>query len=164
MDSLGEATLFTTLGTNWGSWQVSFRNENRDKPAFVCHCGSYRFKLTPFGPQNSSATFQRAIGILMSRLKRCTCLVYPDDIIIFYGNLDEHLDHISALVTVLRNVGITLKLRKCEFFTNTVQDLGHIIRSGRLKIEKDRMTSLAESQEPGTQTDLRSLSGLINLY
>ncbi|CAN8075729.1 unnamed protein product, partial [Agarophyton chilense] len=94
IDSLGDATVFTALDSNCGYWQVPVREEDRDKTAFLCHSGSYRFKRMPFGLTNAPATFQRATDILMSRFKWRTCLVYLDDIIVFSRNLDDHLTHV----------------------------------------------------------------------
>ncbi|CAN8070297.1 unnamed protein product [Agarophyton chilense] len=100
----------------------------------------------------------------MSRFKWRTCLVYLDDIIVFSRNLDDHLTHVRDVMTVLRDAGITLKLRKCEFFTDTGKYLGHVIRPGRLMIEQVHIKSLCEAKEPRTQTELRSFLGLVNVY
>lgn len=95
IDSLGEATMFSTLDANWGYWQVPFRPEDREKRAFechfVCHSGHYRFKCMPFGLTNDPTTFQRALDILLARFKWWSCLVYLDDIIVFSSTLDDHL-------------------------------------------------------------------------
>lgn len=67
-------------------------------------------------------------------------------------------------MTVLRNAGITLKLNKFKFFTDTVKYLCQIIRLGRLMIEQVRVKSLAEVQDPQTQTELCSFLGLVRVY
>ncbi|CAN8069905.1 unnamed protein product [Agarophyton chilense] len=129
IDSLGTATVFTTLNANWGYWQVP-----------------------------------RAIDILLARFKWRTCLVYLDDIIVFLDNLDKHLTHVRDIMTTLRDAGVSLKLKKSDFFTNTVKYLGHVIRPGRVAIEETRVKSLKEAKEPRTQTELRSFLGLANVY
>jgi len=61
IDSLGEATIFSTLDCNAGYWQVAIAPEDREKTAFVCHECACQYKRTPFGLTNDPATFQRAL-------------------------------------------------------------------------------------------------------
>ncbi|CAN8072599.1 unnamed protein product, partial [Agarophyton chilense] len=116
------------------------------------------------GLTNAPATFQRAIHILLAPFKWRTCLVYLDDIIVFSNNLDDHLEHVRDVMKILRDAGITLKLKKSEFFTDSVKYLGHIIRPGQLSINEVRVKSLKEAKHPKTQTELRSFLGLCNVY
>ena len=164
IDSLGSASVFTALDANWGYWQVPIRKGDRDKTAFVCHQGLYRFNRMPFGLTNAPATFQRAVDILLARFKWRTCLVYLDDIIVFSNNLDDHLSHVREIMRVLQDAGITLKLKKCEFFTDSVKYLGHVIRPGQLSVDEVRVKSLKEAKHPTTQTELPSFLGLCNVY
>ena len=64
LDSLGDATIFSTLDCNSGYWQIPIEERDRDKTAFVTHCGVHRFKRMPFGLCNAPATFQRALDML----------------------------------------------------------------------------------------------------
>ncbi|CAN8076686.1 unnamed protein product [Agarophyton chilense] len=164
IDSLGTATVFKTLEANWGYWQVPVRKQDQDKTAFACHSGLYRFKRMPFGLTNAPATFQRSIDILLDRFKWRICLVYLDDIIVFSDNMDKHLTHVRDIMTTLRDAGVTLKLKKCDFFTDKVKYLGHVIRLGLVTIEETCVKSLKEAKEPRTQTELRSFLGLANVY
>jgi len=43
IDSLGEATIFSTLNCIAGYWQVAIAPEDREKTAFVCHEGAYQY-------------------------------------------------------------------------------------------------------------------------
>ncbi len=85
----------------------------------------------PFGLCNAPATFQRTLDILLTGYRWRSCLVYLDDVIIFSSTFDEHLGHI---LQVLKGAGLSLKLRKCHFFSDKVDYLGHVIRPGRLAV------------------------------
>ena len=50
-------------------------------------------------------------GFLLGQGVLKTCLVYLDDVIIFSKNVDEHIQHVDEVLTILRNAGISLKLR-----------------------------------------------------
>lgn len=58
--------------------------------------------------------------------------VYLNDIVIFSMTPEQHLGHVREIPSLFYNAGATLKLKKCHFFTNTIDDLGHVISSKRL--------------------------------
>ena len=69
IDSLGEATVFSTLECNSGYWQIPVAEEDREKTAFVCHAGLYQYLRMRFGLTNAPATFQRTLDIILSPFK-----------------------------------------------------------------------------------------------
>ncbi len=91
IDSLGDATVFTTLDCNSGYWQIPVATQDRDKTTFTSHFGTYRFKRMPFGLKNAPATFQRAIDIILAGVKWQHCIVYLDDVIVFSKSMESHL-------------------------------------------------------------------------
>jgi len=164
IDSLGEAAIFTTLDCNSGYWQIPVAQEDRDKTAFISHVGSYQFLRMPFGLTNAPATFQRALDILLAGVKWQFCLVYLDDVIIFSKTEKEHIQHVDYILTLLKKSGVTLKLKKSEFFQRSVDYLGHTIRPGKLEVTQSGTSALAEAKYPTTQTQLRSYLGSCNVY
>lgn len=83
INSLGEATVFTTLDRSSEYWQAGIAKKDRDKTKFASHCVLYRFLCMLFGLKNAPATFQRAVDIILSRAKWETAHVYLDDVIIY---------------------------------------------------------------------------------
>ena len=164
IDSLGDAAVFTTLDCNSGYWQIPVHPEDKDKTTFTSHYGIYRFLRLPFGLRNAPATFQRAIDIILSGVKWKTCLVYLDDVIVFSKSKKDHLAHVAEALTLLGNAGLSLKLKKCHFFAEAVDYLGHVIRPGRLGVAEKNTTALKTAPLPRTQTELRSFLGLCNVY
>ena len=164
LDSLGDASIFTTLDCNSGYWQIPVAEEDRDKTTFTCHEGCFCFLRMPFGLCNAPATFQRTLDILLSGFRWKTCLVYLDDIIIFSKSAEEHLKHVEQVLSVLRTAGLSLKLSKCNFFTDTVDYLGHVIRPGLLQVATKNTEAIKGFQHPKTQTNLRSFLGMCNVY
>ena len=119
IDSLGDAKFFTTLDANSGYWQIFVREQDRHKTAFVCYDGCYQYIRMPFGLCNAPPTFQRTMDITLSNFRWKTCLVYLDDVIVFSESFEEHLRHVSEILSCLSDAGFSLKLAKCEFFKKT---------------------------------------------
>ena len=164
IDSLGHARVFTTLDAMCGYWQLPIRPGDMEKTSFTCHQGTFMYNRMPFGLCNAPATFQRALDIILAGYRWQTCLVYLDDVIVFSRNEEDHIRHVREVLTALRDAGVTLKLRKCEFFTTSVKYLGHIIRPGRLEIDLARTAALKQAHHPKDQSELRSFLGCCNVY
>lgn len=131
---MGEETVFSTLDANSGYWHVEVDPKDRDKTAFTSHHGLYRFRRIPLGLKNAPATFQRAVDILLMTVKWQFALVYLEDIVTFSTTPRQHIEHTKKVLGLLSKAGVSLKLKKCRFFTTTIDYLGHVIRPGRLEI------------------------------
>ncbi len=165
IDSLGDATVFTTLECNSGYWQIPVHPDDRNKTTFTSHFGTFRFTRMPFGLRNAPAMFQqRAVDIILAGIKWKSCLVYLDNVIVFPRTLEQHFAHLREVLELLKQAGITLKLPKCKIFCETVDYLGHVIRPGRLALAGKNTRALQEAEHPQNQTELRSFLGLCNVY
>ena len=164
LDSLGEAAFFTTLDWNSVFWQIPAAVEDRATTAFNFHEVCFEFCRMTFGLCNAPATFQRTVYMLLSGYRLRTCLVYLDDIIMFSNTAEEHVDHVRFVLTVLKEAGFSLKLKKCKFFAKSVDYLGHAIRPGRLEVATKNTEAVKRFKEPTTQTELRSFLGFCNVY
>ncbi|WVZ96917.1 hypothetical protein U9M48_042497 [Paspalum notatum var. saurae] len=51
-------------------------------------------------------------------------VVYFDDILIYSGSHEEHIDHLRAVFDALRNARLFGNLEKCTFCTDRVSFLG----------------------------------------
>ena len=164
IDSLGEATIFTTLDCNDGYWQVPVADADKDKTTFTSHSGLYRFLRMPFGLKNAPATFQRAVDIILSRVKWQYALVYLDDVIVYSKTIKEHFIHVQTVLQLLRDAGVSLKLAKCSFFDQSVDYLGHVIKPGKLEVASKTVDAIRQARPPTDQTQLRSFLGMCNVY
>jgi RNase H-like domain found in reverse transcriptase/Reverse transcriptase (RNA-dependent DNA polymerase) len=164
IDSLGEAKIFTTLDCNSGYWQIPARPEDREKTTFTSHEGLCWFLHMPLGLRNAPATFKRFVDITLSGLTWKICLVYLDDIIVFSKTPTEHMALLDAVLHRLYRAGLTLNLKKCHFFKETVDYLGHVIRPGKLSVAEKKTATLKNTEHRKPQTELRSFLGLSNVY
>ena len=69
IDTLGDATIFTTLNAYSGYWQMNVAKEDRDNTAFVFHAGLYQCIRMPFGLTNAPETFELGFAMIDTKYK-----------------------------------------------------------------------------------------------
>lgn len=146
IDSPGEPTVFTTIDSNTGSWQIPVAEENIPKTASICHSGEYELLWLPFGLSNPPATLERAIDIILTRVKRRKCPVYLGDVIVFSNCIDAHAQHVDEVLTLLKKAGVVLQLKKCAFLHRSVEYLGHKMTPGQLGVLKANSRALRDAR------------------
>ena len=104
------------------------------------------------------------LDILLSGYRWKSCLIYLDDIILFSKDYNSHLKDVEVILQALQQEGFSLKLKKCKFFEDSVEYLGHIIRPGELQVHPKNFKALSEATTPRTQTELRSFLEMCNVY
>lgn len=56
-----------------------------------------------------------------------------------------------------RKSDISLNFEKCEFFTNAITYLSHVLKHGKLQIQESHTKCLTEAEPPKMVTSLRSV-------
>ena len=69
LDSLAGASVFSTLDSKSGFWQIQMYQDSQKKTAFATHNGIYEFLAIPFALVNSGASFQRLTRPILSGLE-----------------------------------------------------------------------------------------------
>ena len=81
----------------------------------------------PFGLTNAPATFQHLMETCLGDLNLHWCIIYLDDIVIFFKDPASHLERLEAVFWKLEEAELKLKPLKCELFWWQVAYLGHVI-------------------------------------
>ncbi len=68
------------------------------------------------------------------------CTTYLDDILIFSDNELEHEHHVRKVLERLRNAGLQIDLKKCEFYVIRTKYLGFIISTNSIKVDPDKIS------------------------
>lgn len=61
-------------------------------------------------------------------------------------------------------VGVSLKQKKCNFFAETIDYIGHVIRPDILKLAEHTTDAVAKLEHLTKQTKLSSFLGLRNVF
>jgi len=164
LDAMSSAVWFSTFDLRQSYHQVIVDPKDRDKTAFICHRGMFRYRTMPFGLCNAGATFQRLMDIVMSGLHLDVCLVYLDDIILFSRTVEEHLERLVIVLNRLRSAGLKLKPEKCSLFRRSVSFLGHVVSEAGIATDPVKTKAVAEWPVPTSLKEVRSFIGLASYY
>ena len=164
LDAMASATLFSTFDLRSSYHQVVVAPEDRDKTAFICPRGMYRYRTMPFGLCNAGATFQRLMDVVMTGLHLDICLVYLDDVILFSKTVDEHLERLVRILSRLLSAGLKLKPEKCSLLKRSVCFLGHVVSGDGIATDPDKTKAVSEWPVPSSVKELRSFLGLAGYY
>lgn len=162
--NLSGNTLFTTLDLASGYYQIPMAEDSRHLTAFVTPDGHYEFKRMPFGLANAPAVFQRIINNMLGARRFESALAYLDDILVPSVGLEQGFERLEAVLKLLRENGLTLKLSKCRFFENTLNYLGYEISAEGVRPNENKVLAVKDFPIPKNVHEVRQFLGLAGYF
>lgn len=114
IDGLGKTKFLTTIDLCKGYWQMplTMGHVSVQSHAFWnAWCHSYVPKTNRSG----------IVGIFCF----CCCMIYLGDIVAHSATLEEHMDHLKAVIRHLHEAGLTVNSSKCQFAKSETEYLGY---------------------------------------
>jgi len=90
--------------------------------------------------------------------------VFVDDLNIHSENWEDHLRHLGAVLSRLREVNLKLNPSKCCFATESIVFLGHVVSKEGTKPNPGKIDAVLRFPEPKMVTNVRSFLGLTGYY
>lgn len=118
----------------------------------------------PFGLENTLPIFERATDAIFASVHWKYTLDYVHDIFVLSTSLADHIEQVQGTLRLLYDSGVTHKLKKCEFFGETIDCLGHNIQTVPLELAEHTTDATAKLERPNTRTILRCFVGLCNVF
>lgn len=149
------AKVFTKLDLQNAYHLVRIRERDEWKTDFNTPTGHYEYLVMPFGLTNAPVVFQELVNDVLRDLLNISVFFYLDDILIFYKSMQEHVQHVKAVLQRLLENSLFVKAEKCEFHVSTVSFLGYIIAEGRLQMDPLRswLSPPGRSQKQGNSSN-----------
>lgn len=78
--------------------------------------------------------------------------------------MEDHIKHVDEILPCLSETNVTSKIKKCRFFTSTVEFLGHVINTGEQEIDHKNMEFLRKEKRPTSKTESWSFLQICRVY
>ena len=93
-------------------------------------------------------------------------IVFIDDILVYSGSLEEHLEHLRIVLQTLRERQLYAKLSKCQFWLDRVAFLGHVILAKGVSVDPQKIEAVVswKLQKKKKVSKVRSFLGLARYY
>ncbi len=153
---------FTKLDLSEAYLQVELDDKSKQFLVINTHKGLYRFNRLPYGVASAPAIFQKIMDQVLQGLPGIAC--YIDDILVTGPTDEEHMRNPEAVFKRLKEYGFRLKLRKCQFFQESVEYLGKIISSEGLQSSPKKVEAILKVAPPTDISELRSFLGMVSHY
>ena len=153
--------FFTSLDLVKGFYHIPIDDDSREYTAFVTSRSHWQFKRLSFGLRNAPVTFQREIQAILEEFPWKKVIVYIDDILIMEESFEAHLLLVQKVQATLERY-VKIKPDKCQWFSHSVDFLGHTISREGLRKQQIFIEKVDQFPRPQTVTELREFLGLVN--
>ena len=144
---IGRANYISLFDAKGAYWQLGVHPDHQWLTTFVWDGGLYQFPRAPLGQKNSGNSFVRAVQLILHPLREFVDS-FVDDMAVFSTQWAQHMSHLERYLQAIKQSGLTLNLKKCEFARSKVNFLGHLIGSGQRHADPEKVAVIHKMKPP----------------
>lgn len=160
--SMSGGKIFVVLDLSDAYTQLKVSAHSQKLLTVNTHKGLYRFNRLIYGIASAPAIFQSVMDQVLSGVENTKCFI--DDILIKGNNLQDCYNTVVKVLQKLSQYNIQVNFRKCKWFCESVEYLGHIISSQGRSPSPTLVEAVIRAKTPENVKELRSYLGLLNFY
>jgi hypothetical protein len=123
--------------------------------------GTFTGNVMLIGDCNTLSTFQQFMTELFRDFIGKFLEVYLDDIFIYLNTIEDHQRHVQSTIDRLRDTDFGLNEKKCDFYSEKLDCLGHIINDSGIHADNDKMAKIRDWHTPRNYNDIEQFLGLV---
>lgn len=162
ISQVGGAKVFSKIDLANAFLQLPLDEESKKFTTINTSEGLFRYNYLPFGLSASPGIFQSFMCKILNGIDNI--IVYQDDLLIMTPDEQSHNATLRKVLTILRDTGIKLNIKKCSFFTEKVDYLGHVFDSEGVHPNEEKIRAILQAPAPTNLTQLQAFLGLCNYY
>jgi len=138
--------------------------EDMGKMALITKSGLFEWTVMPFALKNATSTFMRTMTEVFKGLGDSFLKIFVADLNVHSEEWQDHLQHLGAVLSRLREVNLKLNPSKCCFVAGSVVFLGHVVSKEGTRPNPSKVDAVRGFLAPTTVTNVRSFLGLTGYY
>jgi hypothetical protein len=139
--------------------QIKMNESDAMDTAFRTPKGNFYYVVMPFGLKNASATYQRAMIVVLGDLIHQSVECYIDDIVVKTRERQNHQDDLRVVFNRLHKHQLKMNPLKCAFAIKLGVFLGFIVHHQGIEIEPKKIKAILKMPPPRNLSELKSLQG-----
>ena len=124
ISDLSNAKIFSKLDLQNAYSQLPLDENSKCFTTISTVCGLYQYNYLPYGLTSSPGIFMSFISKILNGVDNI--IIYQDDILVHSSDVSSHNKVLDTVLSTLKNAGIKLNNKKCEFFVDQMEYLSHI--------------------------------------
>ena len=163
-DQLQGYRVYSKIDLRSGYHQLRVQEGDVPKTEFRTHYRHYEFLVMPFGFTNAPTALMDLMNRVFQPYLDRFVIVFIDDILVYSGSPEEHLEHLRIVLQTLREWQLYAKLSKCQFWLDRVTFLGHVISAEGVSVDPHKIEAVVNWKSPKNVSKVRSFLGLAGYY
>ena len=158
------AAYFIKLDLKNAYHRIKIRKNDEWMTTFHIRYDHFEYAIMSFELVNVFVMFQILINKVLRKLINHICVIYLNDILIYFKTREKHWECVRKMLECLRQFKLYAKLLKCFFMTQMIEFLEYIISNHDVFMNSRRMKVIQTWFEFKTLRELQIFLEFANFY
>lgn len=161
-NSLRNSRYFCRLDLYKAYLHIQVDKKSSEIQTISTHRGTYRMNRLSFGIKTAPSEFNCIINQVLQGVPKTES--YFDDIIVHGETLEECKQNLHACLQRLKQKDLHVNRRKCSFFKERIEFLGHVIEYNKISKSPEKVAAIMDMKKPKGADEVRRFLGMVTYY